>query len=380
MARKAGLMTSSLVAKAAANRVKPTGSPDAGTAAVAPIRRAVALGGTLDDLWRRVVRDVLNDGDAVQGGSGRSVGAQQLTKELLNYGADLANARQRLLYNPRRGFNIAGAVGRFVWMMSGSDRLADIAYYEPRVRDFSDDGLTVPGSSYGTRLFSSQPGLDQIANVISTLRRDRHSRRAAAAVFRPEDSGRDSRDIPCNFGVAYNIRRDQLHATTMMRSNNVWALPYNVFEFSFLAEVVAASVGVEVGPYHHWAISMHIYARDFEAAEGSLKVEFETNVESMPPMPLYTASDDVGGLLQFEVDLRTTFAGLNGRKYKRWIREDATLNDYWRDYGLVLLIHALRKAERIDLAQKVLPEVGQPFGAFLSRDFGPLFEKSNVAS
>jgi thymidylate synthase len=74
------------------------------------------------------------------------------------------------------------AVARFVWMVSGDDRLADIRFYEEAVTYFSDNQISVPGSNYGTRLFQPRPGLNQIEGVIARLKEDPETRRAAAVV------------------------------------------------------------------------------------------------------------------------------------------------------------------------------------------------------
>lgn len=47
-----------------------------------------------------------------------------------------------------------------------------------------------------------------------------------------------------------------------MRSNDVHrGLPYNVVQFTTLQEVMAGWLGLEVGGYHHWSDSLHLYRR-----------------------------------------------------------------------------------------------------------------------
>jgi hypothetical protein len=71
-----------------------------------------SVGGAHDShaAFRRALRDVLDHGRPTQAGVSLSV----------------------------------AAVGRFVWTMAGSDRLADVEYYDANARRFSDDGVTVP--------------------------------------------------------------------------------------------------------------------------------------------------------------------------------------------------------------------------------------------
>ena len=178
--------------------------------------------------------------------------------EVLHYQTGLTNPAARIMVNPARPLNIVVAVARWVWLMAGNDRVEDIAYYEPKVRGFSDNGLTVPGSCYGARLFNSQPGIDQIAGVIDRLSKDSGSRQASAVVWQPHDAVRNSNDIPCTHGMFFHIRDGLLDMCVTMRSNNAFRiLPFNVFEFTMLQEVVAKSLGVPMGDYVHWAASMH---------------------------------------------------------------------------------------------------------------------------
>jgi thymidylate synthase len=203
-----------------------------------------------DEVYRRLLREVLSEGESVGVGGSASVGSGRESTELLNYRFVLANPRDRILWSSTRNFNLYLAIARFVWMLSGSDRLKDIEYYEPRAAGFSDDTLTVPGSNYGTRLFMPEPGLDQIKEVVRRIESEPGTRRAAAVIYRPEDASRASRDIPCAFGMAFHPRSGQLHMTMIMRSNAAWGLlPYNVFEFTLLGEVVSVVADVPLGRY-----------------------------------------------------------------------------------------------------------------------------------
>lgn len=191
--------------------------------------------------------------------------------ETLNYQTGMSEVRSRIMTNPVRPLNPVVAVARFAWLIAGNNRVEDIAYYEPKVRGFSDDGLTVPGSDYGMRLMQPRPGLNQIQGVVDRLRESPSSRQAAAVVWQPEDAVRESRDIPCTFGMFFSIRPrtpvgpEELLMTVIMRSNNAFRiLPFNIFEFTMLQELVAAELHAPVGAYTHWASSMHVYENDRE--------------------------------------------------------------------------------------------------------------------
>jgi hypothetical protein len=249
--------------------------------------------------------------------------------------------------NAAKKIDLPVAVARFVWMMSASDRLADIAFYEPKVAAFSDDGIMVPGSSYGRRIRQAHPGIDQLVGAIERLKEDPIStRRAAISIYQPTDTTRDSNDIPCAFGLIYHGRAGVLNATTIMRSNNaIGLLPFNLFEFSLLAEVVAAEADLEVGSLHHFAGSMHYYDEDFSAIASSTAAAKTLNLDAMPAMPRDPKPlEQVKLLILLETEMRQkadTIRAPNVDEWRRHIQND--LHTYWQQLGYLLLLAIARK-------------------------------------
>lgn len=259
--------------------------------------------------------------------------------EILNYTTGMSNPRARIITNPLRPLNLIVAVARFVWMASGNNRVHDIAYYEPKVAGFSDNGLVVPGSCYGNRLFEARPGCNQIAGVVQRLRDNPGTRRAAAVIWTPEDAVRVSNDIPCAFGVFYHIREGRLSQTTVMRSNNAYRiLPFNLFEFSMLQELVAAELDLPLGDYVHWAASMHVYD-NMNEMPNTLAISQNLPGESfeMPPMPGGDALAQVNLLAKLEASLRHCWSQTQFDDIVQDSREN--LNDYWLNLFNVLAVY-----------------------------------------
>jgi hypothetical protein len=81
-------------------------------------------------------------------------------------------------------------------MMGANERLEDIAFYQSKVRDYSDDQLTVLGSNYGKRLLAPRANVNQVQGVIERLRGvedadhpGSSARRASAVIWQAEDAG-----------------------------------------------------------------------------------------------------------------------------------------------------------------------------------------------
>lgn len=307
----------------------------------------------------RTLADVLAHGDEVSLGSSKSIGAGRTSRELMNYMITIDDPRARVFSGDRYPLRMPLAIGRFVWLMSGSDRLSHIAVYDEGVRRFSDDGVSVPGSNFGQRILKPRPGVNQLANAIELLRCDPTTRRAAISIYAPEDCGRDSRDIPCALAISYQVRGGHLHATTLMRSNNAWGLlPYNLFEFSLLAEVIAVEVGVPLGTLTHFAISMHIYEKDIESTEQLLlTVEGDgfSPSATLGIIPKESAPlRQVAALVGLESALRYEATSLNAENASELIEQaSGQLDDYWFQFYLVLLWHFVTRRGLIELANAV---------------------------
>jgi thymidylate synthase len=85
--------------------------------------------------------------------------------------------------------------------------------------------------------------------------------------------------------MQFILRRGLLDAIVVMRSNDViWGLPYDMFLFTFLQEMMAVELGVDVGRYHHFAASLHLYEKHRSRAVQILSGPATENGEfAMPP-------------------------------------------------------------------------------------------------
>ena len=88
--------------------------------------------------------------------------------------------------------------------------------------------------------------------MLSLLRDKSTSRRAVIQVFDAVDLTKPHKDIPCTCTLQLLLRDRRLHMLASMRSNDVFkGLPHDVFAFTMLQEIMARSLGVEIGTYKH---------------------------------------------------------------------------------------------------------------------------------
>lgn len=133
----------------------------------------------------------------------------------------------------------------------------------PGTEQFMDHGAFL--GAYGPRIRA------QLPKVVQRLRDDPHTRQAVLTIWDPlPDLHVDGiKDYPCTVFLQFLIRDDKLVMHTSMRSNDLWwGVSYDVPMFTALQLTIANVLGIEPGPYHHHAVSMHVYKRDFEAIAG----------------------------------------------------------------------------------------------------------------
>lgn len=256
---------------------------------------------TLDDLLLKVYRRLL-----------RKRGASDITPtkgpatEINGVLLQITNPRARLSRTERKN-TLFSCLGEFLWYLAGSDKLDFIQYYIQKYDKFSDDGETIYGA-YGPRLFSLNGTIDQVRNVIETLRASSTSRRAVIQLFRGEDLADNLKsrreDLPCTCTLQFTVRKHQLHMMVMMRSNDAYlGLPHDVFAFTMLQELIARSLGVEVGTYKHAVGSLHLYTEHTKVTQDYLDEGVQERVP-MPPMPLGDPWSSVKKLLEAEGTIR----------------------------------------------------------------------------
>ena len=168
---------------------------------------------TLDDLLMKVFKVLVEKPFIVNTTRGN-------TCEIVGTLLKLNNPRARLSRSKTKG-TIFSALGEFIWYMSGSNKLSQIEYYLSKYRDDSEDGETLFGA-YGPRLLNYKNNINQIDNIINSLKTNPNTRRAVIQLFDAEDIVNRKKEIPCTCTFQFLIREEKLDLITNMRSNDVF--------------------------------------------------------------------------------------------------------------------------------------------------------------
>jgi thymidylate synthase len=269
---------------------------------------------SLDEIQKWVLHSLLEQGE-------ESSPRGMRTLELYPVAFILNNPRSRCVASANRRWSLPLALGEFCWHISGSNEVRFIEYYAPQWKRFAEEDRVL-GSCYGYRIFNQEFLFrSQWDRLVELLRKDRESRRAVLTFADSSLSlSASAKDVACTNTLQFLIRSDRLHAFVSMRSNDaIWGLPYDVFLFSMIQELLACELNLELGTYSHFATSLHIYERHFDLAN---RIVRERQVPSFE-MPRMTGHTELRHFLRLEATQREyDFTGLNSAN---------SLSNYWQE-------------------------------------------------
>jgi len=215
------------------------------------------------------------------------------TRELLDVTLIVDDPSEHFISQRMEPIALRYAVGEFCFFITGRNDLAMIEHYSKFWSRISDDGKVV-NSAYGKRLFIDENahGARALQYALGTLEQDMFTRKAVLPIYHVNDS-HESNDNPCTMFLQLVIRDSKLSCHAFMRSNDIWlGLPYDMFFFTLVQEIALVYLreecypNLQIGPYYHHAVSMHLYERDIDVFGHSLY-----NLDTPVDVPALTARD-----------------------------------------------------------------------------------------
>lgn len=226
---------------------------------------------SIDDFWVAVVRQLLREGHELESRVGK-------VKEGCAFSGTLSHVGQTFLLNKRRRLSPAYACAEFLWYLSLSNDIEMIRAYAPQYHKFAEDGVAFGAYGYRWKNDVKGTGRNQLELLIDHLQNSLNSRQAIVTMWNANDLvhaiTKDHKDLPCTLSLQFLIRQNKLHLIATMRSNDAWlGLPYDVFAFTCLQWLIAGALNVEPGTYTHQVGSMHLYEKNWTAANEALEPE-----------------------------------------------------------------------------------------------------------
>ncbi len=143
----------------------------------------------------------------------------------------------------------------------------------------------------------------------------------------------------------------------MRSSDLILGIAYDIPAFTMFQEMLALELGVPTGTYTHISNSLHIYERHFSQVERILRDPW---VKEFPgraqPMPVLPEKPPIEILMAFESSFR--LAGTDTEltsDVNTMMAQD--LNQYWKDWLLILAWHRAGKLDLGELQTKLMSQV-----------------------
>jgi thymidylate synthase len=305
---------------------------------------------TADALWLKAAHWFTPGGVAIKQGSRGG-----LTTEVLRVAITIQDPRQRWITSRAPAMNPAFTLAEVICIVCGRNDSALLNYFNPTLPRYAGKGTTYHGS-YGYRL-RKHFGIDQLERAYKVLSADRNSRQVVLQIWDtaedlPCDNGTvRAEDIPCNIAALLKLRGGGLEWTQIMRSNDlVLGLPHNIVQFSSLQEVLAGWLGAEVGSYHHFADSLHLYERDAPVSDRIAPRPLPPNVESVA-LPKVTSERSFSDLAALGDRLSSPAADADDVLVAF---QNVDLDPAFRSWAAILTADALRRRKAFRLVESVM--------------------------
>lgn len=225
-----------------------------------------------------------------------------------------------LLTTKRLPFRVI--VEELLWFISGSSDLKDLLdkgvniWNDDAYRDYTeqaepghvlskDDFLAVVkkggynlGPIYGKQ-WRTWAGIDQLAEVIESIRSNPSSRRHIVSAWNAGDLNAMALP-PCHTLFQFYVADGFLSCQLYQRSADYFlGLPFNIASYSLLTHMIAQVTGLKPGEFVHTLGDAHIYRNHIEQVEEQTK----RKPRPLPTIKLNEGIDDIDGFTADDIEL-----------------------------------------------------------------------------
>jgi thymidylate synthase len=177
--------------------------------------------------------------------------------------------------------HLKSIIYELLWFLRGDTNVGYLNEHGVTIWDEWADAHGELGPVYGHqwRSWPTADGrtIDQIADVVDTIRRNPDSRRLIVTAWNPADIPRMALP-PCHCLFQFYVARGRLSCQLYQRSADVFlGVPFNIASYALLTMMVAQVTGLQPGEFVHTFGDAHLYTNHLEQARLQL---------SRPPKPL----------------------------------------------------------------------------------------------
>lgn len=156
------------------------------------------------------------------------------------------------------------------------------------------------GAVYGAqwRAWKTSDGetIDQLQQVIDSIKNNPDSRRHIVTAWNPEDLPSNMALPPCHMMFQFYVADGRLSCQLYQRSGDIFlGVPFNIASYALLTHLIAHECDLEAGEFIHTLGDAHIYSNHLE----QVKQQLERNTRAFPKLKL---NQDVKKVVDFEME------------------------------------------------------------------------------
>lgn len=173
--------------------------------------------------------------------------------------------------------HLRSIIHELLWFLKGDTNIAYLREHKVRIWDEWADANGDLGPVYGHQWRSwptpSGGSIDQIAEVVASIRENPDSRRHIVTAWNPADVP-DMALPPCHCLFQFYVARGQLSCQLYQRSADVFlGVPFNIASYALLTMMVAEVSNLEPGEFVHTLGDAHLYRNHLDQARLQLSRE-----------------------------------------------------------------------------------------------------------
>ena len=170
--------------------------------------------------------------------------------------------------------HLKSIIHELLWFLRGESNIAYLKAHGVSIWDEWADAQGELGPVYGVqwRHWAAPDGshIDQIAQVVESIRRNPDSRRHIVTAWNPADVPR-MKLPPCHAFFQFYVAEGRLSCQMYQRSADIFlGVPFNIASYALLTLMLAQVTGLVPGEFVHTLGDAHLYLNHLEQARAQL--------------------------------------------------------------------------------------------------------------
>jgi thymidylate synthase len=189
--------------------------------------------------------------------------------------------------------HVKSIIHELIWFLAGDTNIAYLKQQGVRIWDEWADANGNLGPVYGKqwRSWSAPDGrtIDQIAEVVHTLKTNPDSRRMIVSAWNPADIPQMAL-APCHCLFQFYVADGKLSCQLYQRSADIFlGVPFNIASYALLTMMMAQVAGLKPGEFVHTFGDAHLYLNHLEQAD----LQLSRAPSSLPTMTINSDAKDI---------------------------------------------------------------------------------------